>query len=340
MKPLNLLITNYCNQTCSFCFAKKEMSNKTITGNMSHSNFKKLISLMPRDSQSVKSLKILGGEPTLHPQISNLITTGLRKFQQIQIFTNGIFSNKLCQSFQSFVPRLSFTFNIMTPGFLYNMKTKKIVTENIIKLSKKTEVALSLTIDPNTVSEYLMHLIPKVILNNINHYRIGLSNPIADQKNYYFFSDFPKIGNNLSLLVDLIIKVNHKSKFLLNCGFTRCMFSRKQLDKLKKNGVELNGWGCFGKSSSMDVNPDLRAFHCFPLSTIKREKVVSSPIKNNSNFLNDRYIFWRKYESQICHKCPSYGHTPYKCPGPCIAFRMNNRNDSNWYPKKLNTLPK
>ncbi len=305
------------------------MSDKTISNDITIANFHKLIDSIPSDSQSTKTLKILGGEPTLHPNISKIIAIGLIKFNQIQIFTNGIFSYKLRQLFLTYTPRLSFTFNIMTPGFLFNMKIKKLVTGNIMNLTKKTEVTLSLTIDPYTGSIGLMRLIPKDILDHIKNYRIGLSNPIAGQKNYYAFSDFPKIGDNLISLVNSINKINSKAKFLLNCGFTRCMFTTSQLKYLKTIGVTFNGWGCFGKSSSMDINPNQTAFHCFPLSTVNRKKITSSPVLTNTALINDRYKFWHRIETLICRKCPFYGHTPNKCPGPCIAFRMNNLTVSN-----------
>ena len=40
MLPLNILITNFCNQNCPFCFASSEMNNKLIKKEMSLDDFK------------------------------------------------------------------------------------------------------------------------------------------------------------------------------------------------------------------------------------------------------------------------------------------------------------
>lgn len=65
MLPPNILITNFCNQNCPFCFTRAEMSNKLIRKEMSLENFKKTL-LKIKKNPEIQVVKLLGGEPTLH----------------------------------------------------------------------------------------------------------------------------------------------------------------------------------------------------------------------------------------------------------------------------------
>jgi hypothetical protein len=101
------------------------------------------------------------------------------------------------------------------------------------------------------------------------------------------------------------------------------MFTQDEYVYLKSQVKEV-GWSCFGKESSMDVAVDLTAFHCFPLSEHKRiDLTKTSYTKANEQFIRERMRLWSKLKSEICLRCPFYGFGGEKCPGPCLAFRMN-----------------
>jgi len=57
MYPPNILITNYCNQDCSFCFTKEEMKNQSIDKEMSLENFKMVLRRMKR--AGIDTVKLL-----------------------------------------------------------------------------------------------------------------------------------------------------------------------------------------------------------------------------------------------------------------------------------------
>ena len=323
MFPPNILITNFCNQNCSFCFASTEMNNKLIKKEMSLDDFKKTLLKMKKNPK-IKVVKLLGGEPTLHSKFKEIINLSLKYFPYIQIFTNGIFSDDLANFLIAKTPNVAFTFNVTTPSFLLNPKIRSLVSSRIKKLAKKTKITLSLTFDMNSDMKLVFKAIGGETLSLVHQFRLGFANPIAGEKNFYRFSDFPKMGHQLINVVSTIRKNNPKSKISLNCGFTRCMFNENQFKYIKKE-VEIPGFGCFGKESSFDLQTDMTAFHCFPLSTVDkidtRHKSFSSV---NNQLLKKRFSYWAKIRQQVCLKCPFYGFGEGKCPGPCLAFLMNN----------------
>jgi len=319
MLPPNILITNFCNQNCSFCFASTEMNNKLIKKEMTLRDFKKTLLKIKKDPK-IKTVKLLGGEPTLHSKFKEIINLSLKYFSYVQIFTNGIFSDELCSFLLKKTPKIGFTFNVITPGFIFNQKIRKLVCKRIKQLASKTQITLSFTFDMYTNMENVFKILDKDILKKTQSFRLGFSNPIAGEKNFYRFDDFPKMGKQLIFVIKKIREYNKIAKINLNCGFTRCMFNNQEYKLIKKE-VFIPGFSCFGKEASFDLQTDLTAFHCFPLSTIDKINTERKSFKMiNKQLLKKRFSYWAKIRQKVCLKCPFYGFSKEKCPGPCLGF--------------------
>jgi len=328
MFPPNILITNYCNQNCSFCFARAEMNTKTIDREMELINFKRI--LIKMKSLRIDTVKLLGGEPMLHSRLDQILALSLAHFPYVQIFSNGIFSDDKAMLVSKYFPRIKFTFNVTTPGFQLNQKIRQRVIRHITDFALKTEVTLSLTIDITTDIDFVVKTITKKVLRSAKHIRIGFSNPTAGKKNYYSFNQFPMMGKQLYKFIKTVRDAKTHAQLHLNCGFTRCMFTDEEYNYLTKQGLQFLGWGCFGKGSSMDIATNMSAFHCFPLSTKHRLSLTAhSLVKIDQTLMKKRYDYWGKINQKVCQKCPFYGHVPSKCPGPCIAFIINGVNNQS-----------
>lgn len=328
MQSLNILITNYCNEKCDFCFARQEMKRQLIPREMTLIDYGKILQKLK--NKNVDTVKLLGGEPTLHTNFEQIINLTLEKFPFIQIFTNGIFNDNKSKFLEKFFPRIKLTFNLMTPSFQFNPQIRELLIKRIISYASRTEITLSLTIDPTSNIDFILNIVSEKVVKNVNSIRIGLSNPIVGKKNFYSFDQFPTIGIRVYELIKKIKHLNQLARINLNCGFTRCMFTDQQYDYLIKNDLDSTRWSCFGKNSSMDVQTNLSSFHCFPLSVKDRLSIKGISLnKANSAFLKKRFEYWSKIYLDICRKCPFYGHIPNKCPGPCIAFCTNLENAVN-----------
>ena len=67
---MNLLINNYCNLKCSYCFAQEEMHSKEAM-NITMENFCKYLDFLKKSN--ITEVRFIGGEPTLHPELEKLI---------------------------------------------------------------------------------------------------------------------------------------------------------------------------------------------------------------------------------------------------------------------------
>ncbi len=285
-------------------------------------------SIIKKISQNkIDTLKLMGGEPTLHSQLNDILTYSTKKFSSILIFTNGLFSPKTEDLLQKFYPKLSLVVNITTPAFIDKKSTHRLIAKTINKAAAQTEVTLSITIDPYTNFKQYLQKIDFKAMDKIKTIRIGLANPIAEEKNWYSFSDFNQIGNKLTYLVNRLKKlVNNKTKIVLNCGFTRCMFNDSQVQNINYHKVILPGYGCYGKPSSMDIAVDNTAFHCFSLYNKSRISLYHKNIRLvYKKIIKQRFDLWNKLMLKKCQGCPFYGHSIDKCPGPCLGFLINTK---------------
>lgn len=321
--PANVLITNYCNQNCPFCFASREMNSATLDREMSLHDFKRSLDKIKR-SGYFTAIKLLGGEPTLHSKLFEMLDLAKDNNLKVQIFTNGIMGAHRVQQLVKYGNIIGYTFNCVTPGFQHNKALRSTVITNMKMLGKVSNITTSVTIDPYFQNTKFIATVGDV-LPVLHSIRIGFSNPIAGQKNWYSFQDFPKMG---AILVEFIQKCRKKGflgTFTLNCGFTRCMFSQEEFTFVKKHIPHI-GWSCFGKESSMDIAVDMTAFHCFPLSEHQRVDLKkTSYTAANTVLIKERMRLWNKLKKDICLKCPFYGYGGDKCPGPCLAFSMNEK---------------
>jgi len=88
----NILITNYCNQGCSFCFAN-ELMTKGRVKEMSLKNYIKLLGYLGKNK--IKRVYLMGGEPTLHSNFKELFKATIEKGFELEIFTNAIFNTDI-----------------------------------------------------------------------------------------------------------------------------------------------------------------------------------------------------------------------------------------------------
>lgn len=94
---MNLLINNYCNLKCSYCFAQETMHSDNAK-NISIENFEYFLDFLIKEHETTQ-VRLIGGEPTLNPQLPELIDRIIarRYFDNILIFSNMTFSHEIAK---------------------------------------------------------------------------------------------------------------------------------------------------------------------------------------------------------------------------------------------------
>lgn len=304
MEP-NILITNSCNQNCEFCFAKKEMNRPLKERQISFEKFMQVIRKLEKISAS-ESIKIMGGEPTLHPEFKKIIRVALAKYKTVQLFTNGMFSSSTADFLKNSGEKMNVIFNVSTPGFQRKKGVRELVLSNINRLTGHNHVVLSFTYDEHTPD--MLRQLPISILKKADSIRLGISNPQKE----FSHTIFKHLGTITFEYIKKFHAIDKNKAVLLNCGFTPCMFDKQQTHYLLQNHIlQPKEWGCFGKDGAYDIGIDGKAFSCF----------VYSDSKEAVNTNTDKRLFLSKYVNkekkapQLCRKCIYFMK---ECPGPCI----------------------
>jgi MoaA/NifB/PqqE/SkfB family radical SAM enzyme len=82
-----LEITEKCNLTCSHCYADSSPQG-ALYGNMDYQDWHRVID--EAAEMGCRELQFIGGEPTLHPRLHDLIDwANHRGFEMIEVFTNA-----------------------------------------------------------------------------------------------------------------------------------------------------------------------------------------------------------------------------------------------------------
>jgi len=90
MFQFNYYINTMCNQKCSYCYARADMKWNTILN----------YGLIKLDIETFKQYKhksiisLIGGEPTLHPQIKTIMKNLTKTHHELHIYTNGTYTKK------------------------------------------------------------------------------------------------------------------------------------------------------------------------------------------------------------------------------------------------------
>lgn len=142
---IRVYITEKCNAKCPNCFNRRDRVNSQ----MDISRFEKLCVYLSNNGAS--QIKIMGGEPTIHPQFQNIMNLAQQYFITVSLFTNAISDNLL-----EYIPRES---DIIT----YNFKFRGLLDKKRLLLNHPGQRNLEIQITPNTQKERLVENIKKVV---------------------------------------------------------------------------------------------------------------------------------------------------------------------------------
>ena len=149
---IRFYITEACNSRCPNCFNRDNRREVSMDIN----RFESLCKFF--SAKDNKQIKIMGGEPTIHPSFGAMMKIAQYYFESVSLFTNAI-SDKLLE----FIPREK---DIVT----YNFRFSKLLTEKKLLLDKPGLRNLEIQITQNINKEKLVDEI--ISVTSINKDRI------------------------------------------------------------------------------------------------------------------------------------------------------------------------
>lgn len=325
---MNLIINTYCNFNCPYCFADNEIATCNDK-NMTPENFEEILCFMKANNE--RNVRILGGEPTLHPYFGFFLNTVANDsfFDSIHIFSNMHFSKDIRDVIYavSQIKRIS-----ILPNF-NNVSNEKIAenVKNNIKFMVDKNIISTIGVNlfkPNMNLNFLFDLIDEIeneYPNKIDCIRWAITVPNLSTKDNFDNYDIKEYFHSFySLLKHFFSELNKRNlKNSLDCNsIPLCVFNCEEVGELVKLNPTLFGYKPLSCDFVLDVNPKLEAFQCFGMSDqgktiINRNKsimnVVDDIYKQNENIINKKLF-------KECEQCNIFSLNGNKSCS-CLAYR-------------------
>lgn len=310
----NLILTHQCNQQCPFCFtgfAAQGDSRQIV----SLERYREMLAFLRVNN--IPQIRLLGGEPTLHPQFADILHLALQENKQIIIFSNGLIPESALDEITNASSIASILVLININVYFQNSSNSK-VTGHIAQVLARLggNCQLGYTIHTHQLpSIKLFELINQHGL--IKSLRFGLAQPIGHNNQFLLPRSYPLIGEKI---IDAARKAMHNTiKIELDCGFVRCMFPGNS-QAMFSDATASPAFHC---NPIIDLDVDGSALACFPLSQeLRLPAALDHPREEIINFFNSGLQNLRGLGIyRECSQC-AFLHT-HECSGGCLAMVMN-----------------
>lgn len=313
----NIAIVNYCNLKCPYCFAEDMIKENNAF--MSLEQYDKLLDFIIKDPQC--KIGILGGEPTLHPNLIDILNRTKEKCiddRNIVLFTNGIELKK----FIPYLDRISILINYNNPKDLTDIQKQKL-QESLDALyelnwidGKKVKIGCNIHLGCSNY-DFLWQIIDKY---NIKIIRSSVVSPGGiyanwrNKKDEYFMALKP-------IYLDFCKKaIEHNCRLDRDCSqIPLCYFGEEELEIVEQVS-NIPEYGCSPFCPcALDFTVNSKATSCFG---------AYYPI-DYDKFTNPKSLTYYLYNKQNkpltklnntgkCATCEQ--HANDSCQGGCLAF--------------------
>lgn len=316
----NIAVTTYCNLRCPYCFAD-EMIEQTHK-NIDLDQFRRILQWISRTPNN--HIGIIGGEPTLHPQFSeilkevNIYTRELRT--SATIFTNGIHLDQYVPEIGNAIGLL---INVNAPETMAPEKWRAIneTLEHLNLLGwfipgrAKANIGVNMWPDRDNY-DFIWDIVDRY---GIDHVRTSVSAPITDEyrnrKQWYYTAMKPIFLHFVDQAIERGVHLGADCNQIPDCYFTK--------DELDKVYLAMDGRHNGICNPVVDITPDFTATACFgcydPIDCSEFETLIDV----------ERYLLHRKtfprVEANRTGKCKNCrNHDLLVCQGGCLAFSEVN----------------
>ncbi|MCB0586590.1 MAG: radical SAM protein [Phaeodactylibacter sp.] len=318
----NLSITTICNKTCPYCFAEDSRTQyDKANAFMPEETFDRTLEFLERSG--IGQVRLLGGEPTIHPDFIKMVDKALERKFHVLIFSNGLMPRKAIERLAKADPE--------TTTILLNTIHPLEEDPKRMKKQQKTMEILGprvmLGVNIYSRRQELDYLIPYILdYGLIREIRLGVAHAVLSQKNVFLHPKFYReIGQKI---LSLHRKARqHDIQIGFDCGFVPCMFPEEELEELGPL-LEKTGNCCH---PILDLLPDGKFISCYPLNNLH-----TLSLDDNSHAAELTRQFSEKLEAYNnigiyphCTSCPLFQRS--YCNGGCTAFKMNRLKNSFAY---------
>ncbi len=292
----NLSITTECHRTCGYCFARGAWNG--AARHMTLEEYGGMLDFLARSG--IDQARLLGGEPTLHPEFGRMVEMALERGLRVLVFTSGMMPEAALETLAAGpADRVAVLINVSAEaGELPLGRLGERVTLGMNIQSAAFEAGPLLEL----IREH--GLSPTI--------RFGLAHPCVDGSNRFLHPrHYRAVGERLARFAERARECGVGIE--LDCGFVPCMFPEQARELLGP------GAGC---GPVPDILPDGTVVACYPLAAVSRGQMEEGGDAAG----------WRQRFENALRACRSTGvlracsgcawREAGQCQGGCLAAVM------------------
>ncbi len=303
----NISVTAVCNRDCGYCFARAALGGGAAYRHMPRERFREALDFLERSL--IDQARLLGGEPTLHPEFARLVDLVVERGLRLLVFSNGMMPEAALRRLEEApAERVSVLVHVSAA------QGRQRQAQTLARLGQRA--TLSFNIDsPAFQPGFLLELIRAHGLGK--SVRFGLAHPCVGAENRFLHPRYYRAAGQR--LVDFAQQAAAEGvETGLDCGFVPCMFPPGGLELLGKEGAEA-GLRC---GPIPDVLPDGQVVACYPLAALHREPL---PAREDAAWLRRRFDRRQAPYRAVgvfreCAECPT--RAAERCTGGCLSVGM------------------
>jgi MoaA/NifB/PqqE/SkfB family radical SAM enzyme len=255
----NLSISTICSLNCPYCFTADYLDDVPDGRRfMPLDEFDARLDFL--DRSGIDEARLLGGEPTLHPDFPALVARALDRDKRIVVFSNGLMPNASLNSLADApADRCFVLMNINAPAD----NGSAVITRQIEALRRLGERAMPgfNIYRPDFDLGFLLDLIEQTGCKP--SIRLGIAQPCLSGDNRYIHpKQYRFIGQQIAAFTPIAAARGVTLEF--DCGFVRCMFTDQEIQTLHDANANV-GWRC---NPILDVDVYGQVIQCYPLSRL------------------------------------------------------------------------
>ncbi len=307
----NQIITNCCNADCAFCFAA-DSRRKMLKGGKRQMDRAEVRDWLDFSVKAgITELRLLGGEPTLHPDFPEFVKLGREAGCSILVFSNGVMTDKAREVLAALDPEVCTV--VINMSAAVKPEDRRRWRDTLEMLGPRAMPGMTLT------SPDFSFMQPAAMIEAFGmrkKIRIGLANPTwMGANNAVPPKRYPAIAE--ALFEMSFFTAENGISLDADCGFVRCMFG-DNFDRICGNGFRYIS-RC---TPVMDFCTGGVILPCFALSNLV--SLNRADFQNSGEAyrkMNELLKPWHSFGIYPeCTDC-AYFETE-DCCGGCIAARL------------------
>jgi len=305
-----------CNFNCPYCFASEIRSEEKVW--ITEEQFNEILNFHKVSNQ--REVRLIGGEPTLHPEFTKLLNRIVNDdyFIGVMLFTNGSFSDEVATA-------LSLASHVKHVACLINLNEPQVVGPAMVEktsknLSKITRSPMEVTIGVNIYrpDQDVSYAFDTIKMFNVRRaLRISVVAPILEKDRekepLEYYNEYKP------LILDIANRANREGITLSpDCSFIPpCLFSKEEL--LLMSTVAPDMFSHPVCEPVLDVMPDGTVVRCFDMSHMRTNiRKFENAGKVAEYFREQEMRTLQPITSEACETCPVYFRYGFGCG--CKSF--------------------